>query len=178
MKSTRRRATVPAVMELEGRRLMTGRALAGVWLGQDGRDLVGYSPLLGGNDVQDIHIALAGLPTDRTVISAEVHGYGGGEWKYNGPWNSWAVAIERAQGSASADLFFEPYQVEAGASSGSPWSSTTAGAEFPVAGGVADPNLRMPGAGWAPVGWDRTGMTTSVPGRAWAPTGWSTPDWS
>ncbi len=138
---------MPAVMELEGRRLMTGRALAGIWLGQDGRDLVGYSPLLGGNDVQDIHIALAGLPADRAVIAAEVHGYGGGEWKYNGPANSWAVAIERAPGSASADLFFEPYQVEVGREfSISLVFDDGGGASFLVPGGAADPDLRMPGA--------------------------------
>ena len=80
------------------------------------------------------------------MVSAVVHGYGGGEWKYNGPSNSWAVAIERAQGSATADLFFEPYQVEVGREF---WISLVfddgVSAGFPVAGGVADPNLRMPG---------------------------------
>ena len=56
----------------------------GTWLGQDGRDFVGTTSKPGGNGVQDVHIALAGLPPDRIIVSAVIKGRGGDEWQVNG----------------------------------------------------------------------------------------------
>src|SRR4051812_2027554 len=67
MTTRRKRSTTPMVMELEGRLLMSGQGLTGLWRGQDGHDLVGPSSAVGGDDVQDIHIAVTGLPADWTV---------------------------------------------------------------------------------------------------------------
>jgi len=99
--------------------------------------------------VQDIAIAVAGLPTNVSVESADIVGYGGGEWKYNGPPNQgWAAAFVQAPGSSSADFYIEPYQVETGRYF---WITFTysdqSTATVAFMGGTADPSLRMPGQG-------------------------------
>jgi hypothetical protein len=144
MMRRRKRLASLEVCALEERRLLSGTPV-GTWLGQDGHDLVGPSSLLSPDGVQDIHIAITGLPADRTITFADVQGLGGGDWQYNGPWGPWLAAIVRAPGSTSADLYIEPSQKE----TGRPFSvslkyddgSTTG---FWLTGGTADPNLRMP----------------------------------
>lgn len=118
---------------------------AGVWLGQDGHDFVGPSPIAAPDGVQDMHIALAGLPTDQPIVFVDVQGLGGSRWQYGGPWGHWKAALVRQPGSASADLYLQPDRIE----TGRPYQillrfrdgSTS---EFWVVGGVADPSLRMP----------------------------------
>ncbi|MBX6316743.1 MAG: hypothetical protein IRY99_28095, partial [Isosphaeraceae bacterium] len=145
MQGRRKRPASVAVTSLE-RRLLQSLGLTGAWLGQDGHDLVGPSPTPGPSEIQDIHLALAGLPADRVITSARVQGLGGGDWRYPGG-SPAAAALVRQGGATSADLYIEPYQVE----TGRPFyvdltfdDGTTA--DLWIAGGAADPNLRMPDA--------------------------------
>jgi hypothetical protein len=129
---------------LESRLLLAGDP-TGTWLGQDGHDLVGPSSALGPSGIQDIHIAVSNLPSDRTVVFADVQGLGGGDWQYNGTTNAWAADFVHAPGTTSADLYVEPYQAD----SGRPYSVSLhyddgSVAGFWVSGGAVDPNLRMP----------------------------------
>ncbi len=167
--SRKRRAAFAApISALETRCLLSG--VTGTWIGQDGHDLVGPGSIPGGDDVQDIRIALSGLPADNAVTSVNVRGLGGGEWTMNPPPGPapWAAALTRAPKSTSADLFIEPYQVE---------NHRTFSVELDYAdgtkdylwvkGGTADPNLRMPHAALT-AGWigqtnvDLTGLGPNV----------------
>jgi hypothetical protein len=120
-------------------------SLSGTWIGQDQQDLVGPSAVAGPSGVQDIHLALAGVPADLDVVAAEVRALGGGEWLYQGRGGGWAAHFVRSD-ATRGDIFLEPYQIE----TGRPFDvllryedGTTAMAT--IAGGTADPNLRMPG---------------------------------
>ena len=149
------------------------RALAARWIGQDGQDLGGGpSPEERGNGVQDVHIALAGLPARREVVHAMLRGHGADEWEFNGRYTPWTATLRRPPGSTSADLFIEPTRVETGRSFTLLLrydDGTTA--ELHFQGGTADPNLRMPAAAlqarW--VGQDRQDWTG--PGIAVGPDG-------
>jgi hypothetical protein len=118
---------------------------AGFWLGQDGHDLVGPSPVAAPDGIQDIHIAVAGLPASRTITSIVVKGLGSGDWEYNGPTGTWKAALVRTPGFTTAGIFIQPYQVE----TGRPFNirmtfddGSIAG--FWIKGGSADPTLHMP----------------------------------
>jgi len=122
-----------------------GAGPSGKWLGQDGHDVVGYSPARAGNEYQDVHVRLSGLPPRREVVHAKLAGLGGDEWQYKGPPSSWLVEVERKPGSAAADLYFEPCRKE----TGRPFElnlkfddGSTAGCW--IDGGKADPDLRTP----------------------------------
>jgi len=144
MKRPNKRRTALAVSLLEERCLLSGPT--GTWIGQDGHDFVGLSRVLGGNGVQDIHIAVAGLPPDRTIALADIQGFGGGRWQSTGVLG-WMAAVVRASSSPTADLYIEPYQVETGRSFDITLTYDNGStAEFWVNGGTADPNLRMPDA--------------------------------
>ncbi|HWE40636.1 MAG TPA: hypothetical protein VG406_29085 [Isosphaeraceae bacterium] len=124
-----------------------GRGPSGRWLGQDGHDVVGPSSAPGGSDVQDIHIALKGLPAGKGVKDGVVKGLGGDEWAIHGPFGPWKAELVRKEGATTADLYLEPTRVE----TGRPFSvhlqfddGTTA--DFDVDGGKADPDRRMPSA--------------------------------
>ena len=137
----------PCVSTASGRQ--SGRA-SGRWLGQDGRDFVGPGSAPAPSDVQDIHIALVGLPRGLAVASARITALGGGEWVFKGPFGPWAAHVENDPASGRADLFLEPSQAE----TGRPFHVVLRfedgrTAEVNVAGGRADPNLRMPGASMA-----------------------------
>jgi hypothetical protein len=162
----RRRFAELGVRELEPRCLLTGESA--IWLGQDDHDLAGPSSTLAPDNVQDIHIALSGLPTDRAIVKADILGDGGGEWMNNGPYGPWAAALVRSPGATTADLFMDPYQVETGRTF---WIALTSDdsstVTVTVAGGTADPNLRMPETGLTAVwigqdGQDWTGPSPDV----------------
>lgn len=167
MKRPAKRSAALRVQALEPRTMMDAQGLVGTWLGQDRHDFVGPSSVLGPSGVQDIHIALNGLPAGRSVVSASVGGLGGGEWLYRGHPGPWAAALVRS-GSTTADVYLEPYQVETGrpfavelrfddGSSASTWLN----------GGTASPSVRMPDASLE-VAWigqdgaDRVGPGPSV----------------
>ena len=149
------------------------RGLAARWIGQDGQDWGGGpSPEERGNGVQDIHIALSGLPARREVVHALLKGHGADAWEFNGPYTPWTATLRRPPGSTSADLFIEPTRVETGRSFELKLrydDGTTA--ELYFQGRTADPNLRMPAAAlqvrW--VGQDRQDWTG--PGVAVGPDG-------
>lgn len=115
------------------------------WIGQrPGVDLVGRrSDVARPDGFQDIGIALTGLPTDRSITSAEVRGWGGGIWQHNiaGPY--WRAAWVQAPRSDRAEVFIQPYQREAGRSYFVRLhfsDGTTVG--ITLQGGAVDPNLR------------------------------------
>ncbi len=119
----------------------------GVWLGQDGHDFVGPYPVAVPDGVQDIHIALGGLPAGQTIVFADVQGLGGSRWQYGGPWGNWKAALVQPAGSTTADLYLQPDRVE----TGRPFQillryGDGSTSEFWVTGGVADPGLRMTSA--------------------------------
>jgi hypothetical protein len=120
----------------------------GRWIGQDGRDLVGPYPVAVPDGIQDIHVALAGLPAGKTIAFVDVQGLGGSQWQYGGGWGPWKAALVRTAGSTTADLYIQPDRAE----SGRPFQVTlryTDGSTdaFWVIGGTADPRLRVPGGG-------------------------------
>lgn len=163
----RSRPIRPSFLILERRALLTGDP-SGVWLGQDGHDLVGPSSNPAPDGVQDIHVAVSGLPAGETIVFAEIQGFGGGDWQYRGPYGPWAAAVVQTAGATNADLYFEPSQVE----TGRPFQITLKYADgtasnFWIQGGKADPNLRMPQASLQATwlgqdGRDLTGPTPAV----------------
>jgi hypothetical protein len=140
----------------------------GVWIGQDGHDLAGPSSVAEPSGVQDIHIVLKGLPTDREIEFASIQGLGGDEWQVNGGHGPWKAVLVREPRSPVADLYLEPSRLE----TGRPITlqmrfSGGAVVELDVSGGKADPNLRSREAALA-VRWagqdalDRVGLGPSV----------------
>lgn len=119
------------------------QAPSGVWKGQDGVDRVGPSPTPGGNQIQDIHIALSGLPRGRAITFIELKGYGGANWYYNGAPGSWLIHLEQNSSAGTAELYFEPAQKETGRKFFVKVKLDDGReAEIQVAGGPADPNTR------------------------------------
>ena len=142
----RRRCFRPGVGALESRCLLTGESA--VWLGQDGHDLIGPSSTPGPDGIQDVDIELEGLPTNLSIVKADIVGAGGGEWTYNGTSGAWAAALVQTPGASTADLYIEPYQVETGRSFSITLTySDGSTAQISLQGGTANPNLWMPGLG-------------------------------
>ncbi len=145
---------------------------SGKWLGQDGHDLVGHSAALAGNDCQDVHIALSGLPPKREIAYGSLKGFGGGEWQYKGGPGSWLAQIERKPGASKADLYFDPDKAEDGRGfelhlrfdDGST-------ANFWIKGGKADPDLRMPKAALKAEWIGQDGQDRAGPGPSVGPDG-------
>ena len=157
---------------LEPRVLLSG-VPAAVWLGQDGTDVAGGTAPLAGNGVQDVHVAISGLPADDPIRSLEVIGDGGGEWTVNlQPYSAFTGVLDQAPGSTTADLFLEPYQTETGRKFFLDITyddGATAFVQF--AGGSADPNLWMP-ADAVGVTWDgQDGRDLTGPGPSVGPDG-------
>lgn len=80
------------------------------WIGQDGKDFVGPHNRVEPSDVQDVHIAIAGLDPRREVTFVEVLAVGGelNAWHYNADDFAWKAALVREKGSPRADLYIEP----------------------------------------------------------------------
>ncbi len=111
-KYSRQRTRISAPCRLEDRRLLSGPSAT--WIGQDGQDYVGPYPGQVPDGVQDVRIGLANLPADRMIVSAELDGFGGGQWVYQGPYGPWSAALVRATGATTGDLYIEPDRAETG----------------------------------------------------------------
>ena len=132
--------------------------LAAKSYGQDGSDYVGLTPTPQGDGIQDLHIGLTGLRTDRQVSQVEVWAVGGGQWTYQGTAAQPAAQLIRAStgpGSfaPTGDLYLAPNSSFLG-SDGSLTPQTlqilvrytdgsTSGQVF-LAGVLADPRLLNP----------------------------------
>jgi hypothetical protein len=137
----------------------------GSWIGQrPGVDRVGpWSNRAEPDGIQDVVIALAGLPTDRSIASVEVRGWGGGIWQHGIGGPHWRASILQGPRSDRAEIFIQPYQFEAGRSYFVRLNfsdGTTVGVT--LRGGAVDPTLRtkpVPGLGLG-------GMSTGLGGTA------------
>jgi hypothetical protein len=112
-KPKRRRSPLLSVTPLEGRVLLTTASWVNQYL-QPGDpmpyDFTAWSNQLGGDGIQDAHIALSGLPQDKSITSIDINRYGGGDWSYNFSPNNWQAALKNyTLGSSTADLFFQPF---------------------------------------------------------------------
>ncbi|MFO0954517.1 MAG: hypothetical protein U0835_25820 [Isosphaeraceae bacterium] len=140
----RRRDRRLSLDRLEERCLLAG-SLGAVWVGQDAHDFAGGPSPGAGNAVQDIHIALSGLPGNRSVSTVNVVGHGGGQWTLGiGNYTPFTAYLSRASGATTADVYIEPYQVETGREFyvALQYDDGTSDSVY-FAGGKADPNLRM-----------------------------------
>src|SRR6478609_8144208 len=165
----RRRISIPfGVTELEGRTLLSAAPSTANWIGQDSHDLVGPSSAPGPDDVQDMHIALAGLPTGLSIVQVDVEGAGGGRWTLDtSATSAWAAALVRTSGATTADLYIEPYQVETGRTFDITLTySDQTQAGITCVGGAADPNLRMPAAALTAFWIGQDGRDLTGPGAA------------
>ncbi|MGE3822330.1 MAG: hypothetical protein AB7I30_23195 [Isosphaeraceae bacterium] len=150
------------------RRVAAGPVL-GRWLGQGRTDKVGATGAIGPNGVQDVRIALAGLPRAE-ITTITVKGHGRDLWLFPIAKNlsQFAAVLDRQPGAPTADVSFEPLRVETGRQfyvklTFADGSET----ETYLKGGKADPNLRMPGMGivakWSGQGpLDFTGASAGV----------------
>src|SRR5512135_275262 len=132
-KPKRRRPTSLSVTPLEGRVLLTTASWVKQYL-QPGdpppSDFTAWSNQLGGDGIQDAHIVLSGLPTDKSIASIDINRYGGGDWFYNVP-NHWQAALENyTPGSSTADLFFQP--INNLTPDGGPGKGTDSGSQYTV----------------------------------------------
>jgi len=123
-------------------------AIVGRWLGQDRHDYCGaVTNAVAPNGVQDVHIALGGLPARREILSAEITGHGSGAWQYKGTPGQYAATLLRRPGSPQADVYFEPQQAETGREFCVKLRfDDGAVVDVYLKGGKADPHLPMPGA--------------------------------
>ena len=144
--------------------------LSARWLGQDGHDYVGPHERLAPSDIQDIHIAIAGLDPRREVVFVEVRSTNGNFWRFAEKPEGYRAEFKRAKGARTGDVFFEPAAVE----TGRPFhvlvryeDGSTDEADLP--GGKADDKLRVKAVAFA-ARWigqerqDRTGAGPSVGG--------------
>ena len=122
--------------------------IKGRWLGQDKHDYCGeVGSTVAPNGVQDIHVALSGLPLGKKIVSIAINGHGADEWRYGDKKNQFAAVLLRKSNSSTGDLFFEPFHAETGREFGIKIRFDSGElVEFYVKGGKADPSIRMPDA--------------------------------
>ncbi len=131
-------------MPLQPAPVLTWNTVTLSWIGQDGLNLVGTG---------DVHLAVDGLPSDRTVVAATLNDASGIDWGFVAPGSGltaadpdeYPLAIQRTPGSSHADLTMPPYVNESGAAltlvltldDGTMLATETTG-------GASDPGLREP----------------------------------
>ena len=69
---------------------------------------------LGPSEIQDIHVAVAGLNPRLEVVFLEVNSTNGNIWRFGEKPDSWRAVFKREKGSTTGDVFFEPAWVETG----------------------------------------------------------------
>ena len=129
----RRRMLVPLVSQLESRRLLT---VSVDFLGQqNGTDVVGPSPNVGGDGVQDIDLHLSAL-ADESIVSilVQMQGQPAFEWEYTTvgvPPPGWAIAeffypdTDPAPAAREGDLYINPIVDSALGPTNAPLGSST-----------------------------------------------------
>jgi hypothetical protein len=118
--------------------------VGGQWIGQDGKDFVGPSPVAGPDGIQDIHIRLTGLPTNRMIRFVDIQGYGGSRWQYGAPRGNWKAAVFEQRPAGTADVYIQPDRKE----TGRPFQITIlygdgSTSQLWLYGGAADPSLKV-----------------------------------
>ena len=88
--------------------------LSARWIGQDGHDYAGPNGGLGPSDIQDIHIALAGLDPRLEVVFVEVSSTNGNVWRFAEKPDSCCAVFKRQKAARTGDVYFEPAWVETG----------------------------------------------------------------
>ncbi|HEX5445552.1 MAG TPA: hypothetical protein VFW87_17125, partial [Pirellulales bacterium] len=82
------------------------------WIGQDNHDLVQIGGAVGANGIQDIHLHLGGLvgaKKAKQIVVLTRGGKGRGVWRLDTARTpNWKLAVERAEGSPTAELYLEP----------------------------------------------------------------------
>jgi hypothetical protein len=140
--------------------------LSARWVGQDGHDYVGPHERLAASDIQDIHIAIAGLDPRREVVFLELRSTNGNFWRFAENPGGWRAEFKRAKGARTGDAYFEP----AGVETGRPFhvlvrydDGSTAETDFQ--GRSADPKLRVTNVALAArwIGQDRQDRTSAGP---------------
>lgn len=161
-------------------------------LGQDNSDVVGTSSTLAPDGYQDIHIALAGLPSNKAIAQVDVFPYGYGHYQYVGPqpsaiptpvnrdsrvWRAGLIRPTLGAGifSTTADLFVPSYITETGVQPGTNLSNHydilitfTDGstASVTVWGVVGNPSNKVAGLAAKSYGQDGTDSTGTTPGTS------------
>ncbi|AMV37306.1 hypothetical protein [Planctomyces sp. SH-PL62] len=144
------------------------------WIGQDGKDFVGPHNRVEPSDVQDVHIAIAGLDPRREVTFVDLLAVGGdpSQWQYNADSFSWKAALVREKGSPRADLYIEPstftaprkHEMTIRYDDGREHKLT-------IQGRKVDPGLRMPGAEMKATWAGQDGRDAVGPGASVGPDG-------
>src|SRR5262249_5548728 len=82
------------------------------WIGQDNHDAAQVGAAAGGNGIQDMHIAITGLPTGNKIKQVVVvcpHPMQRGIWRLDTTGSpNWKLVLERSEGSETAALYLEP----------------------------------------------------------------------
>ncbi|MBV8268506.1 MAG: hypothetical protein JO252_19425 [Planctomycetaceae bacterium] len=139
-----------------GLALVAAEAPSATWLGQDGHDLADLGAEAP-SEIQDIHIALSGLPPKRKIVNVMVIADGGNEWESNPRGRLFRAVLRRQPGSKTADLFFEPARKETGRRFSIILTYDNGEkVQVIVQGGKADREVRMPEVSLA-VAWDGQG---------------------
>jgi hypothetical protein len=117
------------------------------WGGQVAKDYVGTYSAVAPNGIEDMCFVLDHLPRNESIKFIKIVGDGGSEWKYKGPYGSFAAYLVREPAnSPRAMVYIEPDRVETGRmfffhvefEDGSV-------TEFAAKGGKADSGRRLPG---------------------------------
>ena len=134
-----------AIALLATTRPTMANTIRGRWLGQDRHDYCGeVGSTVAPNGVQDIHVAVFGLPPRRKIVKVTINGHGADEWRYGDQKNQFAAVMFRKPNATTADLFFEPFHAETGREFSIKIKfDNNEVVEFYVKGGKADPTVRM-----------------------------------
>ena len=116
-----------ALADIERIELSAREVIAVEWVGQDNSDVAQTSAELGANKIQDIHLRLKNLPTNKEItqlsvicrpqgvlqrlIRPQIH-----EWRLAQPFASaWRLSLAREESghAATADIFIEPISTDA-----------------------------------------------------------------
>jgi hypothetical protein len=91
-----------------------GRGLSVRWIGQDGQDYVSANDRHEPDERADVHLALAGLDSNREIAFIDITAPNGHHWQYNPLPGRWHVHMNRRKGATTADLWVGPIDMDSG----------------------------------------------------------------